>query len=399
MEHSLWSVNRFAGIPYERILLADDGSNPLSPQRREALGKSGVAIMDTSFDRRRNLNGHECVKGILSVLREAAERFGADYILKIDPDTMLFSSELTGGLAGGSIGSIGGAAGSKPDRYFFGMCYVLGEDTIKKALEFAIRSTPESLSDLIEKNKKLPEDYTISAICSLVSPATHRTIPFTTGRGFHCSWPYGKKDFSPVQTITSFSAIHFGQWHLIPGATPDKKRQTAGSAMSLCRNIIEAWEEEDPKRRKCLTVSFGGFGVFAGGLRPASFTPGFNSTFVYDLMPGGLTGSLILSAWVDQELHGTNNEGVDWTGIEGDIHQEQVEFHIYRSTWAAHGIFPKVSPSWYKGGYCCLMSFPTDSVRNNLLFYEYARDADGSCTLRDADGRTIMITKTEEAIQ
>ena len=396
LDHCLWSVVRFAGIPYERILLADDSANPLPPARRKALEDLGIAIIETSFDRRRNLNGHSCIKGILETMSFAAEKAVADYILKIDPDTMLFSSELTDNLSDRSVGSIGGAAGEKPDRYFFGMCYALRRDIIGKTLDFVSGTASDRLAELVENNRKLPEDYTISGICSLISPSTHRTIPFTRGRGFHCSWPYGKRDLSPIQTITSFGAVHFGQWHLIPGTTPDKKRQAAGAAMSLCRNLITSWEEGNPKRRKCLTVSFGGFGKIEGA-RPASFTGGYNSTFVYDLTPEGLTGSLVLSAWVDQELHGTNNEGVDWTDAEGVARQEQVEFHIYRSVWAAVGVFPRRSPDWYKGGNCCLMSFTIDSVRQNLLFYEFERTPEGVSTMRDEAGRTIMITRTEES--
>lgn len=394
--HCIWSVTRFAGIPPERILVADDAANPMLKVDRDKLTSLGVKVIETTFDRNRNLNGYPCVFGVLDVMDDAAEELGATHVLKIDPDTMLFSPEIVDRLDGGAVGSIGGAVGEVPNKLFYGMSYILRSDIIKRALDFVSKSTSEKLTAILDGNHRLPEDYTISSICSIISPSTHVTIPFTSGRGFHCSWPYGRKDLPPLQAITSFSSIHFGQWHQINGSTPSRKRSFAGSVMGGCRKLLEEWDSNNSKTRKCMTISFGGFGPVPEARQPASFTSGFNSTFLYDLLPLSGTGAPLLSAWVDQEFEGTNNEGVDWTDSRGESHQEQVEVHIYRSAWAEPGFFTKPSPSWYKGGMCALVLFKVDSQDVRLIFHEFNRTRTGTPTLRDKAGRTIMITQTEE---
>ena len=395
---SIWSIVKFADIPHDRILVADDSRNPMAETDRKRLEGLGVTVVATDFARKKNLNGLECVKGVLNTLQLAAQRFEATHVLKIDPDTMLFSRELVDRLENGAIGSIGGAAGDKPNRFFYGMSYILRRDVIERLIDFVSKADIKDLIDIVDGSERFPEDYTISGICSAISPSTHVTIPFTRGRGFHCSWPYGKKNLSTIQTITSFSSIHFGQWHLIESDSPARKRLFAGSVMTACQKMLEEWESNTSTARKCVALSFGGFDLASEAGAGVSFTPGFNSTYLYDLLPTLGNKSPMLSAWIDQEFCTTNNEGVDWVDSKGERHQEQVEVHVYRSAWSAPEFFLKPSPGWYRGGLCALVSFEVDGKKTLLPFHELSITDEGIPVLRDNAGRTIMVARTEEKI-
>jgi hypothetical protein len=163
--------------------------------------------------------------------------------------------------------------------------------------------------------------------------------------------------------------------------------------MGGCRKLLETWSTGT---KKCMTISFGGFNTIPEYEGKASFTEGFNSTFVYDLLPVSGTSAPMLSAWVDQEFDTTNTEGVDWVTPEGVVEQEQVEVHIYRSAWTAVDFFLRPSPEWYRGGMCALVTFSIGGKKFFLTFHEFNRNKSGIPTLRDKKGRTIMITRTEE---
>lgn len=73
-------------FPEARVIVADDSNSPMPEQYRDACSY-GADIVTTDFDRGRNLNGPEAVRGILALLsNEAADD---DIVLKVDPDTAL----------------------------------------------------------------------------------------------------------------------------------------------------------------------------------------------------------------------------------------------------------------------------------------------------------------------
>ncbi|MCC8149081.1 hypothetical protein [Akkermansia sp.] len=71
-------------FPEARIIVANDGNNPMPDQCRDACS---CDVVTTDFERGRNLNGPEAVRGILSLLSCGVQ--DDDIILKVDPDTAL----------------------------------------------------------------------------------------------------------------------------------------------------------------------------------------------------------------------------------------------------------------------------------------------------------------------
>lgn len=73
-------------FPDARAVVADDSNAPMPDQYRDSCSW-GADIVTTDFNRGRNLNGPEAVRGILSLL--AGDAADDDIILKVDPDTAL----------------------------------------------------------------------------------------------------------------------------------------------------------------------------------------------------------------------------------------------------------------------------------------------------------------------
>lgn len=74
-------------FPEARIVIADDASAPMPDQYFFSCRQAGADYFMTGFDRGRNLNGPEAVRGILSLLSDDAA--DDDIVLKVDPDTAL----------------------------------------------------------------------------------------------------------------------------------------------------------------------------------------------------------------------------------------------------------------------------------------------------------------------
>ena len=70
------------------IYLFDDGKAPLA--RKDIPRGRDIIYKKTYFERNRNLNGLECIRGMLSCMRDIP---GREPIIKIDADTLLMSLE------------------------------------------------------------------------------------------------------------------------------------------------------------------------------------------------------------------------------------------------------------------------------------------------------------------
>lgn len=73
-------------FPEARIVVADDANAP-TPEQYLTTCAIGSEVVTTEFDRGRNLNGPEAVRGILALLSDGVQ--DDDIVLKVDPDTAL----------------------------------------------------------------------------------------------------------------------------------------------------------------------------------------------------------------------------------------------------------------------------------------------------------------------
>lgn len=74
-------------FPEARVVLADDYANPMPGRFMLACQEAGAEMVYTRWDRMRNLNGPDAVRGILSLLSfDVADE---DIVIKVDPDTAI----------------------------------------------------------------------------------------------------------------------------------------------------------------------------------------------------------------------------------------------------------------------------------------------------------------------
>lgn len=135
-----------------KFFLFDDGAAPLDPEQVPA--GDDVCYKVTYFSRRGNLNGLECIRGMLGCMLDLP---GTDPIVKIDADTLLMDkSEIVRSLV--ERGKLAGGMQCAVPLGWSGCCYWLTRTAIRGALELLSRR------EWPENKQKYPEDETISKI-------------------------------------------------------------------------------------------------------------------------------------------------------------------------------------------------------------------------------------------
>lgn len=83
------------------VFVFDDANAPL------AVVPEGVVYEQTSFDRKGNLNGLECIDGMLALYESVFERTGAEWIVKLDCDTYLNDLDWLRGMDAATVAQAG----------------------------------------------------------------------------------------------------------------------------------------------------------------------------------------------------------------------------------------------------------------------------------------------------
>lgn len=149
-----------AALPEARIHIMDDGADPIREEYvRKIKNVCPCTYRTTYFDRKRNLNGKECVVGelecMLDVMSENVNEDG--YVIKMDPDTLVLRPDLIleaidKGAKWISHNSMKG--------HFAGMFYVIHRSILESVLRNArVMSFPEHCA----------EDETIGALCYIAA--------------------------------------------------------------------------------------------------------------------------------------------------------------------------------------------------------------------------------------
>ena len=100
------------------VMVCDDAAAPMG---RDAV-PDWVEYVQTDFDRRGNLNGLECVQGMLQVYAGLVERGGYDWVIKMDSDTYINSLEWLREVDARSTAHVGTCY---REDYGSGSCYAL----------------------------------------------------------------------------------------------------------------------------------------------------------------------------------------------------------------------------------------------------------------------------------
>lgn len=143
--------------PEASFTILDDRDNPLPKHVRKAL-PSPVRYKQTSFDRQRNLNGIDCVRGLVTEYLEAAELDGNNdgFIVKLDPDTIVLRGEhLQEHMEAGAE-----MYASTTERGLFsGACYAASVAVMKR-----VQKAVQTDGVLSTERNYVPEDCTIMGL-------------------------------------------------------------------------------------------------------------------------------------------------------------------------------------------------------------------------------------------
>ena len=138
-----------------KIFLLNDGANPIpNPILKDFHQKKLIHTYEpTYFDRKRNLNGTECIRGMLWMMHKACTLCNFDHLIKIDSDTALINpSAIRESL---DMGYLAGGCQASKNFAFTGICYWLTHTAIQDLLELFMHHP-------LPKPESAPEDITIS---------------------------------------------------------------------------------------------------------------------------------------------------------------------------------------------------------------------------------------------
>lgn len=219
------------------IYLFDDGAAPLAPEHVPA--GSDLSYKVTYFSRRGNLNGLECIRGMLGCMLDLP---GTDPVVKIDADTLLMDkSEIVRSLV--ERGKLAGGMQCAVPLGWSGCCYWMTRPAIRDALcVLARREWPEN-------KQKYPEDETISKIMLyLYGRAGVDILEFHGGRHL-----IGVRTCEPallgkVAGIArgGVCAVHCGQTSFYAPLV----EQYGGTIREACARVMERILTEEPKETR-----------------------------------------------------------------------------------------------------------------------------------------------------
>lgn len=83
------TIEKFKDKHEVRVYVFDDGRCDKKLKKKELYGSP--TLITTSFDRKGNLNGFDCIDGMFLEYKKIMEKFNFDYLIKLDSDCVLNS--------------------------------------------------------------------------------------------------------------------------------------------------------------------------------------------------------------------------------------------------------------------------------------------------------------------
>ena len=217
------AARRIKALDANAIVVAvDDPEHPTPPEMRA----DGIIYRESDFHRSGNLNGLDCIAGMLAAMAALMDEFDADHIVKIDSD--LWANNLTPFLTSTDSDSYDYLA---TERWHFaqpaGYIYRLSRRLCTRlSEEIAARRS----LDIFPPDNKYPEDQTIYAL-ALQLRAAAALIPFNSGAST------GLTDCSPSDLSRAASAdvVHCGE--PLPDGSRASRLQVLGRMATLAHYV------------------------------------------------------------------------------------------------------------------------------------------------------------------
>lgn len=216
-------------LPHAVITVVDDGNSPCTEGAETQFLHAGATHYERSqFNRRGNLNGPECVRGILSYLAQKAE--DEDIVIKLDSDTCLLSADwIEDMLAQGK--SMAGCSSRytawKNIYYIHGTCYAMTGKLAKQAFQKSLSWTDWS--------ETAPEDLEIYRLASTIVGEENilKEFPWTpsTPSARWTAWNWMSFTVTP-EKYKHFSVVTFGM--VMPSFKPRSLRALAMKELREC---------------------------------------------------------------------------------------------------------------------------------------------------------------------
>jgi hypothetical protein len=208
--------------PSAIIVAIDDPDHPTPVDLQAA----DVSYRLSSFSRGGNLNGLDCIAGMLSTMAELMAEHEADHVVKFDSD--LWANNLSAFLTSTDSGSYDYLA---TERWHFaqpaGYIYRISRRLVDRlAAEISARRE----AGLFPPNNPYPEDQTIYAL-ALQLHASAALIPYTSGAST------GLTDCSPdnLASATTADVVHCGE--PLPDGSRASRLHVLGRMATLAHHV------------------------------------------------------------------------------------------------------------------------------------------------------------------
>lgn len=229
-------------IPNVRIHLFDDSLDPLREKTVQWLQQNLDCTYErTSFDRKVNLNGKECILGELECMRKAMEMDNNNegYVIKIDPDTIILRFNLVQDAIDQGAKWV---SHSSTKGHFAGMFYTMH----RSILEVVSRN-----AEACEFPEHCAEDETIGSLCYIA--AAQGTYSWT-----HTALPDGPRKFAAFPCETYGTDAYWGNiiWcafagHILTLGNTGMFGLTKSWQVVNCRDLLWAFYNQDKAKAMC----------------------------------------------------------------------------------------------------------------------------------------------------
>ena len=207
-------------FPESPIFVVDDFQNPMTKEQIFHIKFLGAQYRTSKFKRCGNLNGEECICGILDEMKLSADLCKSDISFKIDCDTFLFNDSIKKEVLKRRNKSVflrrlDGRKSIEEGEVEnfetgFGMFYGLPSNKINDIKEEFMRDKSlESRipSPILEGNEYLPEDICITYACFKVIGESGITLLDLYDK-FFLGW---RGNETPLSECSKMGIVHFGQ--------------------------------------------------------------------------------------------------------------------------------------------------------------------------------------------
>lgn len=183
-------------LPDAAVTVADDGHDPVTSDVASHIQSLGAGYVQTFWPRRGNLNGADCVRGILATLLDGAA--DGDVAVKLDADTALRSDGPVRRMLEAGADGFGSHFST---RAFCGLCYGFTGAALRRLVEMA---------DDADISDDEPEDMAVGRLAQAAGLRLHMEWPWSASRPDACWTAYRWPTMPPVERYDQFDVVTLG---------------------------------------------------------------------------------------------------------------------------------------------------------------------------------------------